>query len=432
MLAMLFFVTAALGIPFLWMSRGFSTLAKVVLTIVVLAWTALILWAFWLVMVWSWTRIADRCRDRAVRGGTLKLPLSAASSHAPRDLLLPDWPADSRTGAAGGRRGLCPVDRLRERGLATVLGGLHATACPEEADAVVAGSGAAGPGVCHSGRTAAPAADATRVNLWLLGDSSAIEPHRPGKPSFAGSRNGSISRRASRPTRGSRGPCGPPPRRSGHGALILPQTQPAGQQLRSRVTRDLRSGGSGGAGGDVGPRAGRLPALLGPAAASGLPHAQMPDITQVQEHLDVLVKPWVRAVYVEKFGNWLRGEDDYMNALMGVSPEQSAQRLDLIERMPERTQLVRDHQDSLQHMVDEYSNVPAELQERIRKLLAEAGGPHGAPASNVTLAPTSSDGERRRPVRKRHPALLSRLALTRKQQFAGFWIDDVVGIRENQ
>jgi hypothetical protein len=59
MLAMLFFVTAALGIPFLWMSRGFSTLAKIVLTIVVLAWTALILWAFWLVMVWSWTRISD-------------------------------------------------------------------------------------------------------------------------------------------------------------------------------------------------------------------------------------------------------------------------------------------------------------------------------------------------------------------------------------
>ena len=32
MLVMLFFVTAALGIPFLWMSRGFSTLAKAVLT----------------------------------------------------------------------------------------------------------------------------------------------------------------------------------------------------------------------------------------------------------------------------------------------------------------------------------------------------------------------------------------------------------------
>jgi hypothetical protein len=59
MLAMLFFVTAALGLPFLWMSRGFSTLGKVVVTLVVLAWTALILWAFWLVMVWSWTRISD-------------------------------------------------------------------------------------------------------------------------------------------------------------------------------------------------------------------------------------------------------------------------------------------------------------------------------------------------------------------------------------
>ena len=59
MLAMLFFVTAALGLPFLWMSRGFSKPMKVLLTIVVLAWTALILWGFWLVMVWSYTRIAD-------------------------------------------------------------------------------------------------------------------------------------------------------------------------------------------------------------------------------------------------------------------------------------------------------------------------------------------------------------------------------------
>jgi hypothetical protein len=59
MLAMLFFVTAALGLPFLWISRGFSTFWKIVLTVVVLAWTALILWLFWLVMVWSYTRIVD-------------------------------------------------------------------------------------------------------------------------------------------------------------------------------------------------------------------------------------------------------------------------------------------------------------------------------------------------------------------------------------
>ncbi len=54
MLAMLFFVTAALGIPFLWMSRGFSTRAKVVLSIVVLVYTVLILWAFVVFMVYMW------------------------------------------------------------------------------------------------------------------------------------------------------------------------------------------------------------------------------------------------------------------------------------------------------------------------------------------------------------------------------------------
>ncbi|HEX5102727.1 MAG TPA: hypothetical protein VFV87_02890, partial [Pirellulaceae bacterium] len=43
MLAMLFFVTAALGLPFLWISRGFSMFWKIVLTVVVTAWTVLIL-----------------------------------------------------------------------------------------------------------------------------------------------------------------------------------------------------------------------------------------------------------------------------------------------------------------------------------------------------------------------------------------------------
>jgi hypothetical protein len=59
MLGMLFFVTAALGLPFLWMSRGFSTASKALLSIVVIAYTVLILWLFWLIMVWCWTRISD-------------------------------------------------------------------------------------------------------------------------------------------------------------------------------------------------------------------------------------------------------------------------------------------------------------------------------------------------------------------------------------
>jgi hypothetical protein len=59
MIAMLFLVTAALGLPFLWISRGFSTFSKVVLTIAVLAWTALAIWLTWLVIVWSYTRVMD-------------------------------------------------------------------------------------------------------------------------------------------------------------------------------------------------------------------------------------------------------------------------------------------------------------------------------------------------------------------------------------
>lgn len=57
MLGMLFFVTAFLGLPFLWMSRGFTTFWKVVVTIAVLLWTALIFWLFWLIMVWCFVRV---------------------------------------------------------------------------------------------------------------------------------------------------------------------------------------------------------------------------------------------------------------------------------------------------------------------------------------------------------------------------------------
>jgi hypothetical protein len=58
LLAVLFFATAALGLPFLWISRAFSTGSKIAISIALLAWTALILWLFWLVMVWSYTRIS--------------------------------------------------------------------------------------------------------------------------------------------------------------------------------------------------------------------------------------------------------------------------------------------------------------------------------------------------------------------------------------
>ena len=49
-LGMLFFVTLFLGLPVLWISRGFRPLAKVIWTVLVLLWTVLVFWGFGLVM----------------------------------------------------------------------------------------------------------------------------------------------------------------------------------------------------------------------------------------------------------------------------------------------------------------------------------------------------------------------------------------------
>jgi len=59
MLGLLFFVTAVLGLPFLWISRAFTTRWKIILTFAVLAWTALIFWGFFVIMAWCYTRISD-------------------------------------------------------------------------------------------------------------------------------------------------------------------------------------------------------------------------------------------------------------------------------------------------------------------------------------------------------------------------------------
>jgi hypothetical protein len=59
LVAILFLVTAALGLPFLWMSRAFNVWAKLALSIAVLAWTALVLWVFYLIMAWCIPRIVE-------------------------------------------------------------------------------------------------------------------------------------------------------------------------------------------------------------------------------------------------------------------------------------------------------------------------------------------------------------------------------------
>jgi hypothetical protein len=172
--------------------------------------------------------------------------------------------------------------------------------------------------------------------------------------------------------------------------VILPRTQPE-QQRRGRAERELKSGRI---------RQG-LEYMSAHERDDFPPHwdppprvayrEQRPDITQVQEHLDVLaVKPWVRAIYVEKFGNWLAGDNMFEGALGELPPDQAERRIALIERMPERLQIVRENERTLQHMSSEYSEMRPDLKERIRKLLAEAGltpPPANVSESSADLSP---------------------------------------------
>lgn len=58
MLLMLFGVTLFLGLPFLWISRGFSTRGKIVVTIMTLLWTSIVFACFFAIVWWCWQRIS--------------------------------------------------------------------------------------------------------------------------------------------------------------------------------------------------------------------------------------------------------------------------------------------------------------------------------------------------------------------------------------
>ena len=59
LVAVLFFATLALGIPLIWMSRAFSVPVKLMLTIAITIYTALVFWGFWVVMSWAYHRVMD-------------------------------------------------------------------------------------------------------------------------------------------------------------------------------------------------------------------------------------------------------------------------------------------------------------------------------------------------------------------------------------
>lgn len=56
---MLFFVTAALGLPLLWKSKRFTGTEKTVWSVIVTIYTVAILWIFCAIMWWSYSRIAE-------------------------------------------------------------------------------------------------------------------------------------------------------------------------------------------------------------------------------------------------------------------------------------------------------------------------------------------------------------------------------------
>lgn len=58
-LLLLFFVTAALGLPVLWISRSYNPLAKILLSIAVLLYTGMLFWGVWLIIAWSYGRIMN-------------------------------------------------------------------------------------------------------------------------------------------------------------------------------------------------------------------------------------------------------------------------------------------------------------------------------------------------------------------------------------
>lgn len=59
MLLVLFGVTAALGIPFLWNAKSFSRTEKIVWSVIVSLYTILIFWIFFKIMYWCYDSISN-------------------------------------------------------------------------------------------------------------------------------------------------------------------------------------------------------------------------------------------------------------------------------------------------------------------------------------------------------------------------------------
>jgi hypothetical protein len=154
--------------------------------------------------------------------------------------------------------------------------------------------------------------------------------------------------------------------------FLLPFTQPE-QQLRYRVERELRAGRI----------AEGLTVMSAHQPGDFPPHwdpppriayrERTPDIVALREALDKPnVAPWVRDLYSAKFGNWLRGEDDYHGRWLYFEGPELERQIALVERAPNREQIVRENEAGLR-WIAETRQVNDAISERIANLFQEAG-----------------------------------------------------------
>jgi hypothetical protein len=94
-----------------------------------------------------------------------------------------------------------------------------------------------------------------------------------------------------------------------------------------------------------------------------------PDIVDVAAHLNVLpVSEWVRQLYADKFNNSLRGETE-PGIWWELEPDEIERRIAVIERMPNKDKLVKDHAYGLRQIV---GRMPSPLKERIQELIKDS------------------------------------------------------------
>lgn len=173
--------------------------------------------------------------------------------------------------------------------------------------------------------------------------------------------------------------------------LVLPLTQPE-QRLKWRVERDLRNGRLQGAvvvlvsheRSDFPPHWDPPPRL-----GYGETHPRAKDVLKALAGAEI--RPWVTALFSEKFANETRTtvyEDIYGPFSEHLSDDELDEYLAILEHLPERSQVVREHDTAFERECQNELRSPA-IRGRIRVLYQEAG--FESPDRTTTQRPAISN-----------------------------------------